>query len=211
MQSLISGSVTPSPSPAWSCPCWGRARSAYRPSSPGPESRSPRARAPRPLRSLHRRCVPRRGPDRLDDLGQCFEGVAADERVAIREGGHHAPGTDCEVIGADARVDPHDPVGEAGQALHLATDEQRVASLPAVGHDHDHSAARHSAASVAVVELAQRMADPGSARPVGCGRGGPLDRASGIARGKRAGDARQPRCEDERLGVRAVPAAHVRN
>ena len=68
--------------------------------------------------------------------------------------------------GADPWVDPDDPVGEAGQALHLAADEHRIAPLPAVGEDHDDGAAGHAAAPVAVVELLQRVADPGAARPV---------------------------------------------
>ena len=88
---------------------------------------------------------------------------------------------------------------------HLAPDEHRVAALPAVGEDHDHRAARHAAAAVAVVELLQRVADPRPARPVGRGRGRALDRALRVARGERARQARQPRREDERLGVR--PAA----
>ena len=76
-----------------------------------------------------------------------------------------------------------------------------LAALPAVGEDHDHRAAGHPAAAVAVVERAQRVADAGAARPVGRGRGGALDRALGRARGERARDARQPRGEHERLGV----------
>ena len=82
-------------------------------------------------------------------------------------------------------------------------DEHGVAALPAVGEDHDHGAARHAAAPVAVVERLQRVADPGSARPVRRRRGGALDRALGVAGGQRARQARQPGGEDERLGVRA--------
>ena len=63
---------------------------------------------------------------------------------------------DCteKASGADARIDPHDPVGQAREALQLAAHEHRVAALPAVGEDHDHGAAGHPAASVPVVELA---------------------------------------------------------
>ena len=105
---------------------------------------------------------------------------------------------------ADARIDPDDPVGQAREALHLAADQQRVAALPAVGEDHDHGAACHAAAPVAVVELLQRVADPGPARPVRRRGGGALDRALGMARGQRARQAGQARGEDERLGVRAA-------
>ena len=103
---------------------------------------------------------------------------------------------------ADARVDPHDPVGQPAQPLHLASDQRRVAPLPAVGQDHDDRAARHAAPAVAVIERLERVADPGAARPVGRGRRGALDRALGIARAERARQAGQAGGEHERLGVR---------
>ena len=72
-----------------------------------------------------------------------------------------------------------------------------------IGEDDDDGAAGHPATSVAVVELAQRVPDAGPARPVGRGGGGALDRALRVARRERAGQARQPCREHERLGVRA--------
>ena len=80
----------------------------------------------------------------------------------------------------------------------------RVAALPAVGEDHDHGPTRHAATPVAVVELLQRVADPGPARPVRRRRGSALDRPLGMARRQRAGEAGQPGGEDERLGVGAA-------
>ena len=126
--------------------------------------------------------------DRLDDLAERLEAVAADQRVAVLDGGEHAGRPRPRTRRAPTlRVDPDDPVGEAREALHLAADELRVAPLPAVGEDHDDGAAGHAAAAVAVVELLQRVADPGPARPVRRGRRG----ARWIARsGLRAASAR---------------------
>ena len=103
----------------------------------------------------------------------------------------------------DPRVDPHDPVGQPRQALHLLADQLGGAALPAVGQDHDHRAAGHPAPAVAVVERLQRIADPGAARPVRRRCGGALDRPLGVARCQRPGQPRQPRREHERLGVAA--------
>jgi hypothetical protein len=58
-----------------------------------------------------------------------------------------------------ARVDPGHAVRQAPQALHLATDDDRLAALPAVGDDDDDGAACQAAAPVAVVEALQRQAD----------------------------------------------------
>ena len=103
----------------------------------------------------------------------------------------------------DPRVDPDDPVREPRQTLHLARDARRVGALPAVGEDHDHRPSGHPAAPVAIVELLQRAADPGSARPVRRGRGRALDRTVGVARGERTGHTGEPGREHERLGVGA--------
>ena len=117
----------------------------------------------------------------------------------------HAAGPRGEVRRAHARVDPHDPVGQARKALHLAADERRVAPFPPVGQDDDHGAARHPAAAVAVVERPQRLADTRPARPVGRRGGGTLDCALGAARGERPGHTGQTRREHERLGVARRP------
>ena len=101
-------------------------------------------------------------------------------------------------------IDPDDAVGQAREALHLAAHELRVAALPAVREDHDHGAASHAATPVPIVERLQRVADPRPARPVGRRGGGALDRALRVAGGERAGEAREPRREHERLGLRTA-------
>src|SRR5215217_2809620 len=68
--------------------------------------------------------------DRVGDLAESLVAVAAHERVAVRQRGHHARGPYGERVGADARVDPHDAVGEAREARHLAPDELGIAALP---------------------------------------------------------------------------------
>jgi hypothetical protein len=93
--------------------------------------------------------------------------VAADERVAERQRRDEPARLRREALRRDARVDPHDPVGEAREALHLAPDERRVAALPAVGQDHDDRAARQPAPPVAIVELLQRVAAKGFAPKAG--------------------------------------------
>src|SRR4051812_7479575 len=75
--------------------------------------------------------------DRVRDLVERLESVAAHERVAVWQCRDEPAGARGEVLGGDARVDPHDPVREACEALHLTADEGRVAALPAVGEDDD--------------------------------------------------------------------------
>ena len=116
-----------------------------------------------------------------------------------------------EALGARARVHPHDAVGEPRQPLHLARHERGVAALPAVGQDHDQRAARHAAAAVAVVELLQRVADPGAARPVGRGaaarwiaRSGLRERSARVRRVSRVANTNAS-------AFGPLPAAQVRN
>ena len=130
--------------------------------------------------------------------------MAAHERVAVRQRGHHSAGLHGERSGADPWIDPHDPVSQAREALHLTPHQHRVATLPAVGENHDHGAACHATTSVPVVELSQRVADPGPARPIGRGGGSALDRTLRVARSQRAGQTGQPCGEHERLGVRTA-------
>src|SRR3954447_16204035 len=56
------------------------------------------------------------GGDRVGDLLEGPEAVAADERVAVRQRGDEPARARREVARGDARVDPHDAVGEPGQA-----------------------------------------------------------------------------------------------
>ena len=100
------------------------------------------------------------------------------------------------------RVEPHDTVGAAAQARHLFAELRGVAAVPAVGQDHHHRAAA-DAAAVDAVELGERLADAGAARPVGDRLGGAAERAVGVAAGELAGHARQPRAEHERLDAGA--------
>ena len=133
--------------------------------------------------------------------------MPAHERVTRGQRGRHAAGLRREARGDAARVDPHDPVGEAREALHLAPDERRVAALPAVGDDHDDRAARHPAAAEVVVEALQRRADLGAPGPVRGGSGGARERELGLVAAQRPRDPRQARGEDERLRVRATDGA----
>src|SRR5262245_687772 len=71
-------------------------------------------------------------PDHVGHLGESLEVVPADERVAVRQRGEHAAGPNREVTRADPRIHPHDPMGQARKALHLAADEYWVSTLPAV-------------------------------------------------------------------------------
>ena len=64
----------------------------------GSGSSSPLAAA-----SEHRPRLARARADRRDDLAERREAVAADERVAVRERGHHAAGPHRERARADAR------------------------------------------------------------------------------------------------------------
>src|SRR5215218_1906610 len=89
------------------------------------------------------------------------EGTRRQEVVDERERGLHARG---ERLVAGCRgegVEPHEPVAVAPEASRLGGDERRVATVPAVGHDDDDAARAERPARPAVVELAERLADPG--------------------------------------------------
>ena len=100
------------------------------------------------------------------------------------------------------RVQPHDPVRAALQPRHLLRQQLGVAAVPAVGQ-HDDERAAADAAAVHAVELGERLADAGAARPVLDRVGGALQRAVGVAARQLARHARQPRAEHERLDARA--------
>ena len=139
-------------------------------------------------------------------------GCGRDERVECGSAAAMPPARGAKPRGADARVDPHDPVGEPREPLHLAADELGLAALPAVGQDHDHRAARHPAAAVAVVERASAR------RRCACrstSRARPRRRAGSRARGCASASARVIRvsrvANTNASAFGPAPAAQVRN
>ena len=74
--------------------------------------------------------APGGAPIAVDHLAERLVAVAADECVAVLERGDHAPGTDREPLGAGARVDPHDPVGQPREPLHLPADDRAGRPAP---------------------------------------------------------------------------------
>ena len=113
-----------------------------------------------------------------------------DEAVDRGQRGAHAGGQRLVVRAALDRVDPHDRVGRAVQARHLAPDELVVLALPAVGGDQHHRAAGQRAAPPDVVVALQRRAD---ARPAG-----PVDDAVGA---RAPAPARGRACAARRSGA----------
>src|ERR1019366_5339988 len=100
---------------------------------PGPQARPRRVPA-----------APRLDPDRIHDLVERSQIVTTDERVAVRQRCDHARPLHREAAGTDPGIDPHDPVGQTREPLHLATQDYRVAAFPAVGEDHDYRPAGHA-------------------------------------------------------------------
>ena len=103
-------------------------------------------------------------------------------------------------------IRPHDPVRDPGQPRHLRAEQLRIAGLPAVGDDQDDRAPGHAAAAVAVVELLDRGADPGSAGPVGRRLARLGQHRVRAGRGQRRRQPGQPGGEAEHLGP-VLPAA----
>ena len=170
-------------------------RAARRPASRSPMS-PPRARAPRLTRVARRRSRPRPRAAR--------PAVAGDERVDVRQRRDHP-------AGARRRSRPR-PTRGLTHTIRCASRASRSISRPtSAGSPRSQPSERITITAPRAIprrpwrslNALQRVADAGAAGPVGRGRGGALDRALGAARGQRAGDARQPRGEHERLGVRA--------
>src|SRR5215207_1203435 len=104
-----------------------------------------------------------------DSAGELFEGlevVAREEDVYVRERCGHPCRKRFVAWGGFEGVDPDDPVGQAGQALHLLGQHGHVSPVPAVGEDHDDGAARHAPLPPAVDELLDRIPQPRSAGDV---------------------------------------------
>src|SRR5918994_7920852 len=118
--------------------------------------------------------------------------------VHVRERRLHAPRERLVAGMGLQRVEPDEAVGAAAQALHLGRELVGVAAVPAVREQDDDRAAADPPAVLAV-ERGERLADPGAARPVVRGSGGPAERAVRIAAGQLAGDAREAGAEHEGL------------
>ena len=88
------------------------------------------------------------------------------------------------------------------QPRHLRAEQRGVAGLPAVGNDQDDRAAGHAAHAVAVIELAQRRADPGAACPVGRGLAGAGEHRLRRRGGEERRQPGEPGREREHLGPR---------
>ena len=203
------GSLIGRPTPGSCCRGSGRTRSASPPSCPAPASRSPTSPARR--RGAGPGALDGRAADRVDDLAERAKLWPLTSASQCGSAASIPPARAREDAGAHARVDPHDPVREPREPLHLAPDERRVAALPAVGEDHHDRAARHPAPAVAVVERLQRVADPGAARPVGRRRGGARSARSGlrpasarVSRVRRVANTNASTCGP-------LPAAQTRN
>src|SRR3954469_20894975 len=84
---------------------------------------------------------------------EAAEAVARDERVDVRQRGGHAAGQRLEGRIGRERVDPHDAVRQALQALQLRAEQLWVAALEAVGADDDDRSAAAAAAGVLTQEL----------------------------------------------------------
>ena len=209
----VDGLVTDGAStPAWSGPGSARSRSASPPSCRAPESRSPTAR-PQPHRPAH-------ATDGATPTGPPIAATTSSSAARLcpltSASNAEAPPPSHRRVArtrrAQPRIDPHDPMREPGEPLHLASHELRVAALPPIGQDHDDGATRHPAPPVAVVERLQCAADARPTRPVGRGGGGAPDRPLGVARRERP---RQPRRAASRTRTSRrrgpLPAAHARN
>ena len=107
-------------------------------------------------------------------------------------------------LGAGQRVEPDEAVAVALEAGRLGGHERRIAAVPAVRYDDDDAARAQHAAGPLQVELAEAVADPGAAGPVGDGVGHLAQRGIAIALAEQPRDPGQPRPEHERLGADAV-------
>jgi hypothetical protein len=96
-------------------------------------------------------------------------------------------------------VDPDDPVGQAGQALHLLGQHGHVSPVPAVGEDHDDGPARHAPLPPAVDELLDHIPQPRSAGDVPYRAGRLPECPVRVAGSEFACDPGEPRSYGERF------------
>src|SRR5262249_53887523 len=126
------------------------------------------------------------------------------EQVDVRQRRAHAPGRRLVRRPRLQRVDPDDPVGEAGEARHGGGEDVRVAALEPVRADDDHRAAAAAAPRPGAEVLPQRLSDARPTLPVDDGLGGLPERLVGGTAG--AGARQPPPARPEARHPAATPA-----
>ena len=126
--------------------------------------------------------------------------VAGQQEVDVRRGDHHSERARAEVgIVALVGVHPDDAMAQPRQSFHRVREHGRIATVEAVGADHDDRAAARPRRPQPLHERVERIADAGAALPVedALGRGRRARRRVGGVRAP--GDARQTGAEAEHL------------
>jgi hypothetical protein len=145
--------------------------------------------------------------DCREQLGDRVDAVSTQEHVDVGECRRHAAHQRRIAGPVLAGVHPHDPVRQAGQALHLPPEKGRITGLPPVRHDHHDGATGEAATPPPVVERLQGCADPGPSAPVAAVRHGTRERHLRITDGEVPRQAAEARREHEAFGTQATHGA----
>jgi hypothetical protein len=119
----------------------------------------------------------------------------------VRKGCRHAAGQRSKAWRGRPRVGPYDAMSMPAERGHLLGENPRVVALPTVRDDQHDGAASHAAPTIQVHEVAHRVTDARTTRPIRHQRGSPFQREVGVGVAQRAGQPSEPRPKYEHLGL----------